>query len=226
MKHWHSQKRNIHSPISDRTRFCDPVSIALTTMAVSGGVQAYGQVQQGKAQSAQYRYQAGVTAQKIAQEKALTEKNIALTKRTAEQNRIMTSIEAAEESKTQARKATELKGTQKAAMGKMGISGVTAEDIVGTTFDKAKLDQLAIQYNADLKSWGTNEEMKNRIWGLRNQSKMDIWALEEEKKSYGYASKYAKKAGYLSATNTLLGTAASMALAGLKYGTPGLNYTP
>ena len=191
------------------------IPVVMAVSAISGATQAYGQVQQGKAQSAMYKYQAGVTAQKIAQEKALTEKNIELTKRTAEQNRILTSIEAAEESKTQARKTTELKGTQRAAMGKMGIGGVTAEDITATTFDKAKLSQLAIQYNADLKSWGTNEEMKNRIWGLRSQSKRDIWALEEEKKQYEYASGYAKKAGYTSAAGTLLGTAASMATTGL-----------
>ena len=195
----------------ENIRMCDPVTIAVVTMAAAGGLQAYGQVQEGKSQSAMYKYAGSLSAQKAQQEKDITAKNVELTKRTAEQNRILIAGEAAEESKALARKTTEVKGAQRAAMGKLGIGGATAEDIVSSTFDKAKLDQLAIQYNADVKGWAVNEEAKNRVWGLKEQSKRDIWALKAEEEQYGYAAKYAKKASRLKAAGTLLGTAASMA---------------
>lgn len=82
----------------------------------------------------------------------------------------------------------------------MGIQGVTAEDIANDTFNKQRLDELAIRYNADVKSWETNTQAANQNWAAQTQANQ-----------YRYAAKNAKHAGKIAAFTTLLGTATSTA---------------
>lgn len=176
----------------NRKIYCDPVTltvVAITATAAAGGMTAYGQVQQGKAQSKMYQYQSSLALQKAS-----------LTKKIAETNITAVQGSAAEESKRLAREVTELTGAQKATIGALGIGGATAADIALSTFDKAKLDQMAIRYNANVRSWGIGEE-----------AKYNVWSLEEESKQYGVAAKNARRAANINAATTILGTAASIA---------------
>jgi len=215
---------------------CDPVTIAVTTIAVSGGMQAYGQYQQGKAQAGMYNYQAALavqeaeTTRKYAEEQAKATKGYSDIQKTAIAEAAATNVSveqaaAAEESRRLASDVGILSGSQRVMMGALGIGGVTAADIVGSTFDKAQLDQMAIRYNANIKSWSIREQAKRDIWTLGEGTKYNLWSLGEETKlktwslksqatQYRSAAKQAKTAGKRSSATTLLNTAASMAMAG------------
>ena len=195
-------------------RFCDPISITVTALAISGGVKAYGEYQQGQAQQAMYSYQSALAVQEATatrkyakmQEKAIGE--AAAANITAEQ------AAAAEESRRLARDVAELSGQQRATIGALGIGGVTAADIAVSTFDKARLDQLAIRYNANIRSWGIREQAKRDIWTLGEETKMKTWALKAEASQLKLAGKQTKKAARIGTATTLLSTAASMASVG------------
>lgn len=98
------------------------------------------------------------------------------------------------ESKLARKKESELVGSQKVALAaNIGAGSVTAADITKDTFDKARLDQLAIKYNADLKSWAA-----------KSKAAMDAYDLEEAARGYERAGKAAKQAGKQNAFNSLL----------------------
>jgi hypothetical protein len=103
----------------------------------------------------------------------------------------------------------QLSSSQKARMAAMGMdpSSVTAGDIVSSTYDSQKLDELMLRYNADMKSWNT-----------MTQASYDKWRSDAQAEQYLYAGDYAKRAGRINARNTLLGTAVSMAGSALTYG--------
>jgi len=164
------------------------VAIALT--AVSGGVAAYGSYAQGQAGKKMNQYSADVAARQAEIEK-----------RTAETNITLTQTQAAAESKQHARKMLVIEGAQKATEGAMGIaSSVTAADIGASTFDTGKLDEMAIRYNADIKSWGIKSGADVREWDLLNQ-----------RNQYLMAGRNAAVAGNIAATSTLLSTASQTA---------------
>jgi len=84
-------------------------------------------------------------------------------------------------------------------MAAMGIYGVTADDILTDTTNRAKLDAANIRYNADVASWSANKEASEKAWALRNQAKL-----------YRFSGKNAKTAANINMANTLLGTASSI----------------
>lgn len=175
---------------------CSPVVVG--AMALSGGLKAISQYQQGRQQASNLRYQANLLD---------TQKMLA--QRTADQNTTFAQTQAYQESKSMTAKYAGLAGTQKAALAANGIGGgsVTAADIAGDTFDKKKMDELAIRYNADVKSWEYQENAKNQIWDLTNQQNQ-----------LRVAAKNAKIAGRNAAIGTLISTAASVARAGNQMG--------
>lgn len=194
---------------------CEPITIAAIALtAAAGGMAAYGQVQQGKAQQKMYQYQAALNLQNAKLTGEYAEQQKKSIESATEMNITATQGAAAEESKRLAREVATLTGTQKATIGALGIGGVTAADIVTSTFDKAKLDQMAIRYNANVRSWQFGEQAKRDIWTLGEETKFKVWSLEEEAKQYGVAGKYARKAANIGATGTILSTAASMAVMG------------
>lgn len=195
---------------------CTPILVgaAIAATAAAGGVQAYGQIQQGKAQSKMYQYQAALALQNAKIIKEYSEQQKKSIESAAESNITATQGAAAEESKQLAREVAQLTGTQRATIGALGIGGVTAADIAVSTFDKAKLDQMAIRYNANVRGWRIGEEAKMDIWTLGEESKYKIWSLEEEAGQYDVAAKYARKAANIAAVGTLLSTASSIATIG------------
>lgn len=212
-KYLHYQYPDILS--GNKKVFCEPITIAAITLtAAAGGMAAYGQVQQGKVQQKMYQYQASLALQNAKLTREYAEQQKKSIEGAAESNITATQGSAAEESKRLARDITQLTGTQRATIGALGIGGVTAADIAVSSFDRAKLDQMAIRYNANVKSWQYGEEAKSNIWTLGEETKFKVWSLEEEAKQYGVAGKYARKAANIAATGTILSTAASMAMIG------------
>jgi len=206
--------------------YCAPVLVvaAMAATAAAGGISAYGQVQQGKAQQKMYQYQASLNLQNAKLQKEYAEEQKKSIAAAAESNITATQGVAAEESKRLAREVAILTGTQRATIGALGIGGVTMADIATSTFDKATLDQMAIRYNANVRSWMVGEAAKRDIWTLGEETKFKVWSLEEEAKQYGVAGKYARKAANIQATGTIFSTASSMAMIGAKFlpsGSPG-----
>jgi small-conductance mechanosensitive channel len=178
-------------------------------------MQAYGQQQAGKAQSKMYQYQASLAQQQAAITKKYAEEQKKSIEAASEANITATQNQAADESKTLFRQITQLTGTQKATIGALGIGGVTAADIATDTFDKAKMDELAIRYNANVKSWQIGQQAKRDIWTIGEESKYKAWSLESEASQYSAAAKNARKAANINSATTLLSTATSMAMIGM-----------
>lgn len=203
-------------------RACDPVTLAVTAIAVTaiaGGVTAYGQYQQAKAQSKMYDYQAGLAQQEKTQTEEYAKEEQKLIKSVAESNIATIQDIAAEDSKQLARDVAVLTGQQKAAIGALGIGGgTTAQNILIDTFDKARLDQMAIRYNANLKSYQIKSGAEIDIWATGEQAKMGAWSKEAESRQYQYASKNALFAGRINVASTILNTASSIAMMGAQGG--------
>lgn len=176
---------------------CHP-AVAMGLMAVAGGVTAYAQMQQGRAQKSYYNYLAGQARLEGAAALAMAQKQAELTQESA-------SIE----NKSLALKGAEASASQKAAMAASGLdlSSVTAQDITLDTLTKAKMDEMMIRRNANLQAASQLDE-----------GKYANWSAESQAQQYGYAGKQAKKAGNIGAFTTLLGTAASMGMAANSFG--------
>lgn len=186
---------NLHLEFLSRARYCDPTGgfatagVVMALTAVAGGYAAYGAQQQGKANQRMNEYQA-----------ATNEAQADLVERNANQNITLTQDMAKNESKSLAAKTMEVQGLQKAALAANGVSGVTAADISNDTISKADLDQQAIRYNADIKSYATKTDATNQSWALKSQAKQ-----------FRQAGKNAADAGNIAATSTLLNTATAVA---------------
>ncbi len=169
---------------------CDPVTATVVGLSVaSGGFQAYNQYKQGVAESKYNNYLATQSENEGKAALAAGQKQSELVQDSAK-----------EQGKSFKRGAAEFNSAQRAAMAAMGVEGVTAEDVASDTFNKQRMDELAIRYNADVKSWETTTQAANQNW----QS-------QEQAKQYRYAAKNAKQAGKTAAFTTLLSTAASTA---------------
>lgn len=121
---------------------------------VVGGVSSY---QQGKAQQAQYNYQAKVNEEnaKIAQENANVQRQ-----------------QGIEEARLQRIKAASTIGSQKTAMAANGvdITQGTAVDVIADTAAIGELDALQTQYNYEMKARGYEAQAGN----FQNQANLDI----------------------------------------------------
>ena len=174
---------------------CDPVTLTITGVvlaAAAGGTAAYGQYQAGKSQDKYYKYLADQN-----------EREAEAAQKTAEQQTTIAQNEAAQRAKELKGDVSRVKGAQRAAMAAMGIYGVTAEDILTDTTNRAKLDEANIRYNADITSWAAKKEAAEKGWALRNQGTL-----------FRFAGKVARQTAAINMTSTLLGTASSIALMG------------
>ena len=129
-------------------------AIAGIASGVVGGVSSY---QQGKAQQAQYNYQAKVNEEnaKIAQENANVQRQ-----------------QGIEEARLQRIKAASTIGSQKTAMAANGVdvSQGTAVDVIADTAAMGELDALQTQYNYEMKARGYEVQAGN----FQNQANLDV----------------------------------------------------
>lgn len=178
---------------------CDPVTLTVAAVATTvgaGGYAAYNQYQQGLAQNSYYQYQA---------EQSRTEGQSAIEAGNKQSNLIQDV--AAAEGKQFKTNAAEFNAATRAQLAANGVQGVTASDIVSDNLSQQDLDEMAIRYNADVKSWEVHNEAENKNWALRVQADQE-----------DYAGKEAKRAGKTQAIGTLLSTAASVASIGASSG--------
>lgn len=171
---------------------CDPITAtALTLTAVSGGMQAYGQYKEGTATKKYLDNVADLKEQQGKIELARGQKQSELIQDSAK-------FEGVKQKKS----AAQVASAQRATLVANGIdlSSGTATDLVKETIDNARLDELAIRYNANIQSWNTTEDAKFRKWGL------DVEASQARTSGAN-----AKASGKRQAFTTLLSTAASMA---------------
>ena len=164
-----------------------PAMIGAT--AVSGAVSAAGAYEQGQAQKNMMLYQ---------QQAALTQ--IQNVQNTAKSNITGVEDQAALTATMLGRRQSEQKGEQTAAMGAQGIGGSgTAADIAKDTFTKQQMDQMTLQYNANVKTWG-----------ITNQANAQIWGLSAQAGQYGEGAQNAQEAGDISTAGSLLNTASQV----------------
>ena len=174
------------------------MAVGMTAATVAaGGMAAYGAYQQGQSGKKMYGYQASVAQQQQD-----------LINQTAERNISSVQEGAKFETKTKQREVAQVEGMQKATLAAQGVGGgsVTAADIAKSTFDTAKLDEIAIRYNADSKAWG-----------IQNNAMYQTWDLESQRKGYLMAGKNAARAGNINAASSLLSTASQVGGIYLKY---------
>ncbi len=176
-------------PIKSSGLQCDPTGGVATALIIGAGAfNAYNQVQEGKAADKYYQYQA---------QSARQQGDLSL--RTGQkQSEVIQDVQAQQGKQLKTSQA-EFNATQRANAAASGASGGTLDDITNNTFSKEKLDELALRYNSDVKSWEATENAKNTNWTLQNQAT-----------GYEFAGKQAKVAGKRKAFATLLGTASSV----------------
>ena len=153
-------------------------------MAVSGGIQAYSQYQQGAGQAALYNSQADAArlqGQQVMQTADLQSRAIQDT--------------AKVQGKQQAQSSAKALASQRAAMAAAGMDpgSVTAADIRLDSLSNAKMDEEMIKYNANLRSWE-----------IETGSSQENWALQTQATQYNQAAGNAKKAGKINANSSLL----------------------
>lgn len=170
------------------------VALLMGATAVSGAVSAYGAYSQGQAQKNLMNYQAQAAQTQADQEAKVAKVNISGVQDQA-------ALNATQLGRQQA----EAKGQQVAAAGAQGIgSSVTAADIAKSTFTKQQMDQMTLQYNANVKSWG-----------ITNQANQRIWALGVQSGQFGMGAKNSETAGDINAGSTLLSTASQIGTEGI-----------
>jgi hypothetical protein len=174
---------------------CDPITIgALALTATAGGMQAYGQYKEGSATNKYYKSVANTQQQQGDIDYVRGEKQSDLIQDSAKFEGVKQKGQAAQ-----------VASSQRAAMAANGIdlSSVTAGDLASETMSKARLDELAIRYNADVGTWNTMEDAKYKKWSAYTQA--------NQSRAMG---KNALAKGKNDAGLTLLSTAASMAMMG------------
>jgi hypothetical protein len=214
--------RNIHLDFMQRARFCDPTGGYATLgviMAVGGATGAYGAYSEGSSTSAMYRAAARNAELQKDIYRRTAEQNTARTKAAMERNISATMMDASMQAKSVQQIAEATAGTQKATSAAMGVGGgsVSQADALLDTFDKQKMDEMAIRYNADAAAAGITDEGNQRLWDIQYDLQNKLWAADVEKQQYEYAAKNAKKAGNIKALGSILDTASSIGQLGLQY---------
>ena len=169
-------------------------TLALAGAAAGGAVSAYGAYQQGQAQKNMMNYQAQAAA---VQEQVV--------QNTAAANISGIQQQAAEQSTILGRTQATQKGAQLAAEGAQGLDGSgTAADIAKDTFTKQQLDQMTLQYNANVQSWNVTNNANAQLWGLGAQEGQ-----------YSMGASNAAIAGDIGAAGSLLSSAAQVGTIGV-----------
>lgn len=175
---------------------CDPVTLGtVATVATIGGgaYSAYNQYQSGRAEENYYNSLAQSQQQ---------QGQYALEQGQRQSSAIQDSAKV--QGKQLATESAQFNASQRAAMAAAGIQGVTAEDIEYDALNKQKLDEAALRYNADIKSWEA-----------QTGAQYDDYQYREQARQSRVAGKNARKAGKTNAFSTLLSTASSVANSGM-----------
>jgi hypothetical protein len=162
-------------------------------MAAGGGIMSYmGQKEGGEAQRRMYEDMA-----------ANDEKSAALALEQGQRAASISQDQGARETKDLKDQVARFEGAQKAGMAANGITGssVTAQDIAKDTANKAAMDEAAIRYNADMRTWESN-----------NQAQIEEWQLRERAKQQRTAGYNAETAGRMGGFASLLGGAGSVGM--------------
>ena len=165
-------------------------AISVVTALASTAVSVYSSIQQGKAQKAQYEYQAEVDKQNA---------------KIADDNAKQVKQEGIEESRLQRLKTQQKIASQTSAMAANGIDVTqgTAVNLLGDTAMWGEMDALTTRANYDSRAYSLN----NQATDLRNQAKLDTLAGQN-----------AYKAGQLNAlSNGLSGISKTMDVASKWY---------
>ena len=183
---------------------CEPTTLFAASSAImlySGYQQAQYQRATGEAQRNYYDYLSRTSQM---------EGELAL--RTGRQQSQMIQDVVKGKGKQLARSQAQLSASQRAIMAAQGRdpSSDSAADIVLSTADEQRLDELALRYNADVDTWGamTDASYKN-------------WASNVQASQYTMAGKQSEYAGKINARNTLLGTALKIGSSALTFGALG-----
>ena len=170
---------------------CNPLALFAVSTAMkaySGYQQAQGQKAMGEAQGRYYDYQAKMNEMEgeYALKQGKMQSNLV-----QEQQKIKGRNLKTDQAKFNAE--------QIAEMASRGVTGVTAEDIVGSTMNEQFLDEEMLRYNADIKSWN-----------IETDASYKKWSKSVEARQNRYAGEHARYAGKVNSRNTLLGTATSI----------------
>lgn len=166
-------------------------------MVVAGAYTMFSQYQQGKAQEKMYQAQADQARQEaiIAQQQADAQAELIQDK-------------GKEESKILRRQQMKFLANQQAHLAAMGISGVSASDIIADTLTVQNMDKATLQWNTDQGAWEAKTQGTYQAWQSNNNAAMSD------------AAKYnTRKATNMNMTSTFLTTAASVTGSFSKVGT-------
>lgn len=167
---------------------CSPVAV-MALQGVGGAFSAYSSYQAGQDQNEYYKHLA-----------RQNEREAEIVERAGQRQADYIQDQASRDSARVSEEAKRVDATQRAIMAANGVYGVTAEDIALDTLSKADKDRLAVRYNADLRTFETQQETGYRAANLRYEAGMNR-----------AAGKNAKAAGYMNAGVGLLNAATSMA---------------
>lgn len=179
---------------------CNPIALVAASVAVQGAGAIQGAMAAnaaGKAQQAQYNYIAETN-------RIQAEEAIKVGERRDKASQDLGALEAAK----LGRSVRGVIGAQKSALAKQGVGGVTAADILTDTLDKKSLDEMAIRYNADIRSWEAKTGAAYQSWDLNNQSTFNKIAGQNARA----AGKAQATASLFSGASSILGTLGTYSL--------------
>jgi hypothetical protein len=124
-------------------------------------ISAYGSNYDGRMAKKYYEYLA-----------ALSEQQAGIVLATGDKQASSFQDEAARALGQVSKQSRQVQGAQRAALAKNGLwaGGATAEDLLRDTLNKEKLDEMAIRFTADQKSYATRLEAEYQAQNLRNQA--------------------------------------------------------
>lgn len=143
---------------------CAPLLAVAAVAGLQMGGAAYSanqQNQDGKESQKYYNY--------LADQNSIAAK---AAKKQGEMESSAAQTQGAFEAKRQGRDVRQFAASQLAAAAANGIGGgsVTTQDLALDTFEKGKLDEMAIRFNADQKSWAAQTGADYKAWDYENQA--------------------------------------------------------
>lgn len=168
---------------------CDP-NVAMAIQTGGGVFSAISEYQAGAEESRFYKYMASTA-----------ERNALLAEKRGEAQVSSIQDVASKEAQQLREEEKALSATQKVAQASSGIiGGVTAQDVTIDTFNKAKMDELMIRFNADVRS--------REVF---DQSTFEAMNLRQQASQFKLSAKQAKQTGLIKARTGLLTTASQVA---------------
>lgn len=189
------------------------IAIGIGAVAIGTGISATGAISSGISANQSAKAQAKYLAmqRKVAEQVAAT--NIMLTERDADQNIHSAQMDASFRNKDLNNQITMVRGQQKSVQAAAGVGGgsVTMADIELDTLEKAKMDEIAIRYNADTESSAIRDDANRRKWQIGEDLKYGNWSSSVQQSQTRAAGRNAQTASYYSAASSIMSGASSMA---------------